>query len=118
MDTTSLAKSPTEGRAAAHGLPRTMRSFRRVARDSVVLTEIPRPEPAAGELLIRPLLSGPYGTDLHVLSGEELGALPVPLTMGHEVCGEVVAVSHDGRSSVPYPRAGRPPALGDRVVVE
>jgi L-iditol 2-dehydrogenase len=95
-----------------------MRAFRRVAKHAVTLVELPRPEPGAGELFVRPLLSGLCGTDLHVLAGEGFDGIPVPLTMGHEVCGEVVAVGPGSEQPTPYPRLGRPPRPGDRVVVE
>ncbi len=57
----------------------------------VRLVTEPRPQPAAGELLVRVLASGVCRTDLHVAEGD----LPVHrpgVVPGHEVVGEVVAV--------------------------
>jgi threonine dehydrogenase-like Zn-dependent dehydrogenase len=77
-----------------------------------------RPAPGPGEVLLRPIVSGVCGTDLHVLVGEGLGELPVPLTMGHEVCGEVVAIGPGVSTPGPYPRRAEPLRVGERVVVE
>ena len=71
-------------------LPERMRAWRRFGPHDVRLVDIDRPVPGPGELLVRPIISGVCGTDLHVLHGEGLGNLPVPLTMGHVVCGEVL----------------------------
>jgi L-iditol 2-dehydrogenase len=95
-----------------------MRAWRRFGPDDVRLVEMPRPEPGAGEILLQPLVSGVCGTDLHVLHGEGLGELPVPLTMGHEVCGEVVRLGQGAEAPGPYPRRAEPLRIGDRVVVE
>jgi len=95
-----------------------MRAWRRFAPDDVRLVEMPRPDPGPGEVLLRPLVSGVCGTDLHVLHGEGLGELPVPLTMGHEVCGEVVALGPDADAPGPYPRTSAGLRVGERVVVE
>jgi 2-desacetyl-2-hydroxyethyl bacteriochlorophyllide A dehydrogenase len=95
-----------------------MRAWRRFAPDDVRLVDMPRPDPGPGEALLRPLMSGVCGTDLHVLHGEGLGELPVPLTMGHEVCGEVVALGPGADQPGPYPRTSAVLRVGDRVVVE
>jgi L-iditol 2-dehydrogenase len=95
-----------------------MRAWRRFAPDDVRLVEVPRPEPGPGEVLLRPIVSGVCGTDLHVLHGEGLGELPVPLTMGHEVCGEVVALGPGADQPGPYPRTSAALRVGERVVVE
>jgi len=99
-------------------LPRSMRAWRRFAPGDVRLVELPRPEPGPGEVLLRPLVSGVCGTDLHVLQGEGLGNLPVPLTMGHEVCGTVVEIGPGADAPGPYPRTAAALQVGDRVVVE
>ena len=56
--------------------------------------ELPIPEPAAGELLVRVRACGVCRTDLHVAEGD----LPVrrpEVVPGHEVVGEVVAAGAD-----------------------
>jgi alcohol dehydrogenase, propanol-preferring len=65
--------------------------------------EVPAPEPGAGQALLRVRACGVCRTDLHVLDGE-LTRPKLPLVLGHEIVGEVVA------------SAGRF-ATGDRVGV-
>lgn len=56
----------------------------------VRLEEIPTPEPAPGEALIRVRMTGVCGSDIpRVLSN---GAHFYPLVLGHEIAGEVAAV--------------------------
>lgn len=57
--------------------------------DSLVLSEVPVPEPGPGELLIRVLACGVCRTDLHVVEGD-LPVLPGMRIPGHEVVGEIV----------------------------
>ena len=99
-------------------MARTMRAYRRFGPGDVRLVEVPRPIPGPGDVLLRPYLSGICGTDLHVLHGEGLKDIPVPITMGHEVCGEVVELGQDASVPGPYPRTGAPLHPGDRVVAE
>jgi len=53
--------------------------------------ELPRPEPRAGEILVRVLACGVCRTDLHVVDGE-LEPPRWPVIPGHEVVGEVTEV--------------------------
>ena len=53
------------------------------------ITELPEPEPGPGELLLRPVVTGVCGTDLHLLAGGFLARYP--LVPGHEVVAEVVS---------------------------
>ena len=53
------------------------------------------PEPAAGELLLKVLACGICRTDLHVVDGD-LAEPKLPLVLGHQVVGEVVAGSRKG----------------------
>ncbi|WP_405572151.1 NAD(P)-dependent alcohol dehydrogenase [Streptomyces phaeochromogenes] len=73
-----------------------------------VLTEVARPIPRAGEVLILVEAAGVCRSDLHVLDARP-GALPyrTPFTLGHEVAGRV-AERGPGATG---------PAVGDRVVV-
>jgi D-arabinose 1-dehydrogenase-like Zn-dependent alcohol dehydrogenase len=74
--------------------------------DSLRLEEVPIPQPGAGEALVRVRAAGVCHTELHFLSGVlNLGV--APLTLGHEMAGEVAQVG-PGVTSV------RP---GDRVIV-
>lgn len=54
------------------------------------LIDIPIPEPAPGEVLVRVMASGICGTDIHIFRGEYLGGYPV--IPGHEFAGVVEAV--------------------------
>jgi len=52
--------------------------------------ELPRPEPRAGEVLVRVRACGVCHTDLHVIKGEV--KFPTPCVLGHEVAGTIVAL--------------------------
>jgi D-arabinitol dehydrogenase (NADP+) len=54
------------------------------------ITELPDPAPGPGEVLLRPILTGVCGTDLHLLAGGFLARYP--LVPGHEVVAEVAAL--------------------------
>ncbi len=56
---------------------------------NVGLSERPEREPGAGEALLEVRAAGICGTDLHIEAGEYPSVPPV--TMGHEVCGVVLA---------------------------
>ena len=56
--------------------------------------EIPKPEPADGQLLIRVLACGVCRTDLHIVDGE-LTRPKLPLVIGHEIVGLVEVVGGD-----------------------
>lgn len=109
-------------------MPETMRAWRRFGTNDVRLVTVDRPTPGPGEVLLRPLVSGVCGTDLHVLHGAGLGEVPVPLTMGHEVCAEVVAIGpaaapnggppRDAERNDGYPRLAAALQVGERVAVE
>jgi glucose 1-dehydrogenase len=61
---------------------------------SAELTEMPDPEPAAGDLLVEGLALGVCGTDIEIVSGEYGWAPPGAgrLVLGHESLGRVVSV--------------------------
>jgi D-arabinose 1-dehydrogenase-like Zn-dependent alcohol dehydrogenase len=78
----------------------------------------PTPEPAGSEVLLRTLATGVCHSDLHIWDGyydigggkrfslRERGLVP-PITMGHEIAGEVVALGPEATGV----------AVGDRRVV-
>ena len=68
--------------------------------------EVPVPEPGRGEVLLKVLVAGVCGTDLHLHAGE-FGPT-YPLTPGHEFVGEVVGLGAEVA----------PDLLGRRVVVD
>jgi alcohol dehydrogenase, propanol-preferring len=79
----------------------------------LTLTEIPRPEPGPGEVLIKVRACGVCHTDLHIVEGE-LAPHRSPVVPGHEIVGEVVGI---GEGGAPEAEAGAPAALGTRVGV-
>jgi propanol-preferring alcohol dehydrogenase len=70
------------------------------------LTEVPDPQPAAGEILIRVKACAVCRTDLHVIDGE-LTHPKLPLIPGHEIVGYVAGAGVNARRF----------AVGDRVGV-
>ena len=70
-----------------------------------ILREIPAP--GQGQVLIKIVSSSICGSDLHIFKGKH-PAVALPVTIGHEFAGEVVAVG-PGVAKV---------AVGDRVTVE
>jgi propanol-preferring alcohol dehydrogenase len=88
-------------------VPETMRAARyHGPGDSLRLEDVPVPQPSAGEALVRVRAAGVCHTELHFLSGVlNLGV--APLTLGHEMAGEVAQVGPGVTSTQP----------GDRVIV-
>ncbi|WP_353115688.1 zinc-binding dehydrogenase [Microbacterium sp.] len=76
---------------------------------TVVVDEIPVPEPAVDEVLVRVRRVGICATDLHLLDGH-IGD-PFPLVPGHEFVGEVAALGDEAARA----RGLRP---GDPIAVE
>jgi propanol-preferring alcohol dehydrogenase len=67
----------------------TLQNARQPLRD----TQLPTPEPRPGEVLIRVRACGVCRTDLHIFDGE-LTEPKLPLVLGHEIVGDVVATGH------------------------
>jgi propanol-preferring alcohol dehydrogenase len=61
--------------------------------------QMPEPEPAEGEFLLRVLACGVCRTDLHIVDGE-LAHPKLPLVLGHQIVGEVVGEGR--RVGVPW----------------
>ena len=78
----------------------------RRARTPLVLSELPVPKPAAGQLLLKVLACGVCRTDLHLLDGE-LEDARLPVVPGHQIVGVVQALG-EGASRF---------SLGDRLGV-
>ena len=73
----------------------------------IEVQDLPIPEPTLGEVRIKVLGCGVCGTDAHIYSGEIHNAEP-PVVLGHEIYGQVDAIS--GTISGFH--------IGDRVVVD
>ena len=58
------------------------------------LEDVPEPEIGINDVKVRVLLTGICGTDLHIYEWDEWAqsTIPVPLVIGHEFMGEIVAV--------------------------
>jgi len=69
------------------------------------LREVPVPRPGPGHLLLRVHACGVCRTDLHIVDGE-LTEPRLPLILGHQIVGEVVAVGDETSSG----GGGSPPA--------
>jgi NADPH:quinone reductase-like Zn-dependent oxidoreductase len=60
--------------------------------ESMVLEGIPRPHPGAGEVLVRVHAAGVGSWDAWIRAGKSALPQPLPLTLGADLSGEVVAV--------------------------
>ena len=67
-----------------------LRAPARIESNPLDLTEVPRPEPGSGEVLIRVEVCGVCRTDLHVVEGE-LPPKKSPVIPGHQAVGHVAA---------------------------
>ena len=58
------------------------------------IEDVPMPEAGINDVLIRVLMTGICGTDLHIYEWDEWAraTIPVPLVIGHEFVGEIVSV--------------------------
>jgi propanol-preferring alcohol dehydrogenase len=68
-----------------------VRAYRLIRAGRAEVVDLPRPEPRSGEVLLRVLAAGVCRTDLALLRGSGDG-LALPVTLGHEVVGEVIAL--------------------------
>jgi threonine 3-dehydrogenase len=64
------------------------------AEPGLWLQDVPAPVPGINDVLIRVLMTGICGTDLHIYDWDDWAkaTIPVPLVIGHEFVGEIVAV--------------------------
>jgi propanol-preferring alcohol dehydrogenase len=61
----------------------------------LTIDDVPKPEPSAGQVLVRVSACGACHSDVHLANGEWEGfksRMPWPLVLGHEVAGTVVAM--------------------------
>lgn len=64
------------------------------AEKGLWLEDVTAPQPGINDVLIRVLMTGICGTDLHIYDWDEWAkkTIPVPLVIGHEFVGEIVEV--------------------------
>jgi len=87
----------------------------------MTVASFPDPDPAPGAVVLRMEYSGICGTDKHTWRGETVQyagtdhehSTPFPIICGHENVGVIDAI---GPGEPPVDEAGRPLAVGDRVV--
>ncbi|MGP4132416.1 L-threonine 3-dehydrogenase [Pantoea tagorei] len=72
-----------------------------------MVTDAPIPEPGHNDLLIRIRKTAICGTDIHIYNWDDWSrkTIPVPMIVGHEYVGEVVAIGQEVRGF----------SIGDRV---
>jgi propanol-preferring alcohol dehydrogenase len=68
-----------------------MRAVQLVAPGRLELREVPVPDPAPGEVLVRVSAAGMCGSDVHIVRTKD-AVFPMPLTLGHETAGLVEKV--------------------------
>ena len=66
-----------------------MRAYRLTGAAGAQMVDVPPPQPAAGEVLLRVLAAGVCRTDVSLLRNGGRG-LELPVTLGHEIVGEVI----------------------------
>jgi alcohol dehydrogenase, propanol-preferring len=82
-----------------------VRAFRLIAAGRAELVDLPSPEPGPGEALLRVLAAGVCRTDVDLLRSGGDG-LALPVTLGHEIVGEVVSGRDRGAVSAVYELLG------------
>ncbi|MGV3346094.1 L-threonine 3-dehydrogenase [Enterobacteriaceae bacterium LUAb1] len=67
------------------------------AQEGIWMTEAPIPEPGHNDLLIKMRKTAICGTDVHIYNWDtwSQNTLPVPMIIGHEYVGEVVAMGQE-----------------------
>lgn len=65
-------------------------------KEPVRLEEVGKPQPEEGEALVRVEACGICGTDVHIAKEGVLPTAFSPITLGHEIAGEIAAVSAGG----------------------
>ena len=73
-------------------MQKSMRALvKATAAPGAELREVPRPEPAAGEVLVRVKTASICGTDLHIYGWDRWAQSRIhpPLVFGHEFCGNI-----------------------------
>lgn len=67
------------------------------AEEGIWMTEAPIPQPGHNDLLIKIRKTAICGTDVHIYNWDEWSqkTIPVPMIVGHEYVGEVVAIGEE-----------------------
>jgi D-arabinose 1-dehydrogenase-like Zn-dependent alcohol dehydrogenase len=98
---------------ATDGYPKTSRAaILRAYGEPLEVGEIDVPALEAGAILVEVAASTMCGTDVHMADGDyaEIGTSHLPIVMGHEIVGRIVALGGDVTDAL-----NRPLALGDLI---
>ena len=79
-------------------MPETMKALVKAkAEPGIWMQEVPVPEPGPNDVLIKIAKTAICGTDVHIFNWDDWSkaTIPVPMTIGHEYVGEIVAVGHE-----------------------
>ena len=73
------------------------------AEPGLWLEDVAEPEPGANDVLIKVKRTAICGTDLHIYKWDEWAqkTIPVPMVVGHEFVGEIVAVGDNVNDYTP-----------------
>ncbi len=76
------------------------------AEPGIWMDEVPVPEPGPTEVLIKIRKTAICGTDVHIYNWDDWSqaTIPVPMTIGHEFAGEIVAVGEEVEDFAPGDR--------------
>ena len=85
-------------------VPKTMQALVKAeAKEGLWLREVPVPEMGINDVLIRVDRTGICGTDVHIWKWDDWArkTIPVPMVVGHEFVGEIVAVGSNVKDFEP-----------------
>ena len=89
-------------------IPGKMRAMvLKAARQPLIMMELPVPEPAPDQVLLRIHTCGVCHTDLHIIEGE-LTKPKLPLVLGHQIVGTVVKIGENVKRFKTGDRIGIP----------
>src|SRR5579872_6671696 len=84
-------------------LPKTMLAVRKAkAEPGVKIEQIPLPEPKEDEVLVKVKYASICGTDIAIYDWTPWaqGHIKPPMTMGHELVGEVIAINSKKKTNI------------------
>ncbi len=87
-----------------------MRSAKLIKPGRIEIVDLPKPQPSAGQALVRVRAVGVCGTDIHIWKHGR-GDVTLPLIPGQELAGVVEAVGHDVTNVAPGERVTLDPVI-------
>lgn len=84
-----------------------MKSLVKAKREpGIWMQDVPKPEMGVNDVLIKITKTAICGTDIHIYSWDDWAqaTIPVPMTVGHEFCGEIVEVGSEVKGFSPGQR--------------